>query len=153
MANATQYMKKDIQSYLDNLASKDAEFAKMYANPAKNIDECLDFIVTQVKASGVAGFHDNEIYGMAMHYYEEENVGNISKGISGTCQVVTNHHIELTEEEKEAAKQKALDNITAQEERRIKEKERREKEAAKAKAEARKKELEAEGCLSLFGEE
>ena len=143
--------KATIKEYLDKLAERDDGFALSYERPNKSIDECVDYILTQVRKSGSFGFNDDEIYGLAVHYYDEENPGDITKGVSATC--VVNHHVELTEAEKAEAKQRALDQITADEVRRIKEKERREREAAKARAEEMKKKAEAEGLFSLFGED
>lgn len=150
----TEKFKETIKAYLDKLAGS-GDFALSYANPNKNLDECIDYILTQVKASGCAGFTDDEIFGMAVHYYDEENPGEIKKGIGG--QVVVNHHVELTEEEREEAKRKALDKITDEEVRKIKEKERKEKErrakeaeAAKARAEEQRKKLDTEDCLFVF---
>lgn len=143
----TEKFKEAIKSYLDKLAES-GDFALSYASPDKNLDECIDYILTQVKASGCAGFDDAEIYGMAVHYYDEEDPGKITKGLGG--QVVVNHHIELTEEEKEEAKRKALDEITAKEMRKIQEKEKREKERKAKEAEEAKKRYETEDCLFSF---
>ena len=150
----TEKFKETIKAYLDKLAES-GDFALSYANPNKNLDECVDYILTQVKSSGCAGFTDDEIFGMAVHYYDEENPGGIEKGIGG--QVVVNHHVELTEEEREEAKRKALDKITEEEVRKIKEKERKEKErkakeaeAARVRAEEQRKKYETEDCLFSF---
>ena len=150
----TEKFKETIKAYLDKLAES-GDFALSYANPNKNLDECIDYILTQVKSSGCAGFTDDEIFGMAVHYYDEENPGEIKKGIGG--QVVVNHHVELTEEEREDAKRKALDKITEEEVRKIKEKERKEKErkakeaeAARVRAEEQRKKYETEDCLFSF---
>lgn len=101
----TEKFKETIKAYLDKLAGS-GDFALSYANPNKSLDECIDYILTQVKSSGCAGFTDEEIYGMAVHYYDEENPGEIKRGLGG--QVVVNHHVELTEEEVEEARRKAL---------------------------------------------
>lgn len=140
----TEKFKEAIKAHLDKLAES-GDFALSYANPNKNLDECIDYILTQVKSSGCAGFDDAEIYGMAVHYYDEEDPGKISKGLRG--QVVVNHHIDLTEEEKEEAKRKALDRITEEEVRKIKDKERKAKEAEKKKVEAEKKKAEEQKKL------
>lgn len=153
MAKGSEYMAKDIRAYLDDYAKKDAEFAARYADERKTIEECCDFICTQVQKSGRNGFHDDEIYGLAIHYYQEVEPGNITAGLSDRCNTIINHPVELTEEEKEAARRKAMDEITAKEVRRIQEKEKREREKAKAEAEERKKQEQAEGLLDLFGEE
>lgn len=147
----SESFKATIKAYLDDLAGKDVAFAEKYAAPGKSIDECIDYIITQVKKIGAAGYDDAEIYGMAVHYYDEEKPGDITKGASAQC--VVNHRVELTEAEIAEARQRALDQITAEEVKKVKDKERREKEAAKAKAEEAKKQAEAEGLFSLFGEE
>ena len=48
---------------------------------------------------------DDEIYGQAIHYYEEKDI-EVGKPLN--CQVSVNHHIELTEEEKAQARQEAI---------------------------------------------
>lgn len=81
-------------------------FAPRYANPAKNIDDCITYILNEVQRSGINGFDDDEIYSMAMHYYDEDDI-EIGKPIS--CKVMVNHHVELTEEEKQNARRKAIE--------------------------------------------
>lgn len=97
MAQGTDYFKLTIQNYLDARAREDELFAPRYANPKKNIDDCCTFIINQVRQSGCNGFADEEIYSMALHYYDEEDI-DIGKPVS--CKVVVNHTVELTEEEK-----------------------------------------------------
>ena len=65
--------------YLEQRAKEDTLFAKKYRNPAKNIDECVTHILNHVQKSGCNGFTDGEIFGQAIHYYEENEieVGNI----------------------------------------------------------------------------
>ena len=90
--------------YLEQRAEEDALFAKSYRNPAKNIDDCVTHILNYVQKSGCNGFTDGEIYGQAIHYYEENE---IEVGKPMNCQVVVNHVVELTEEEKAEARQNA----------------------------------------------
>lgn len=101
----TDYFKQTIQTYLENRASTDELFAVRYADPKKNIDDCTTYILNQVRASGCNGFADEEIYSMALHYYDEPD---IEVGKSANCRVVVNHTIELTEEEKQEAHRNAL---------------------------------------------
>ena len=100
----TEHFKRTIQSYLDRRASEDELFAKCYSNPSKDLDHCITYILNTVKQSGCNGFADEEIYSMAIHYYTEENV-NIGNPMD--CHVVVNHTVELTEEEKEEARNNA----------------------------------------------
>ena len=102
----TDGFKKAIKRYLDDLAAKDTQFAAVYAKPNKNIDECANFILNTVKATGCNGFDDAEIYGIAIHYYEEDNLdANYLKSVK--CNVVVNHTPVLTEEDKAELEQKA----------------------------------------------
>jgi hypothetical protein len=65
-----------------------------------------------VQKSGCNGFADDEIFGMAVHYYEENEI-EVGKPIN--CQVVVNHTVELTEEEKEQARQDAINRLRDEE--------------------------------------
>ncbi|MFK2642003.1 PcfK-like family protein [Bacteroides fragilis] len=102
----TELFKAAIQNYLEYRAMTDYLFAPRYANPAKNIDDCIIYILNEVQKSGMNGFDDDEIYSMAMHYYDEDDI-EIGKPIS--CNVMVNHHVELTEEEKQNARRKAIE--------------------------------------------
>ena len=102
---------QDIKNYLDDFAAKDSLFAIKYANEKKNIEDCITYILNTVQQSNCNGFADGEIYSMAIHYYEEEE---IEVGKRSSVRVVVNHHVELTEDEKAAMKQKALDDAYEQ---------------------------------------
>ena len=71
MKVSEQY-KSTIKAYLDNMAAVDSLFAPVYQKPTKNIDNCITYILNQVKKSGCCGFSDDEIFGMALHYYQED---------------------------------------------------------------------------------
>lgn len=101
----TDHFKRTIQMYLEQRAEEDTLFAKKYRNPAKNIDECVTHILNYVQKSGCSGFTDGEIFGQVIHYYEENE---IEVGKPMNCQVVVNHVVELTEEEKAEARQNAV---------------------------------------------
>lgn len=104
----TDKFKRTIQDYLEVRVKADELFAKSYAKENKNIDECVNFILSQVQKSGCNGFTDDEIFGIAVHYYDEDNIKDI-KPIS--CNVVVNHKVELTEEEKSELKNKARNDF------------------------------------------
>lgn len=107
---ATDYFKQTIQSYLQRRAQEDELFAPRYADPKKNIDDCITFILNYVKQSGCNGFADDEIYSLALHYYDEDDI-DIGKPLTN-CKVVVNHTIVLTEEEKAEAHAKAMQRAT-----------------------------------------
>lgn len=103
-----------IEQHLQGVAQHNSIFAEKLKNPKKNIDDCITYILNQVKQSGSNGFEDTEIFGMAMHYYDEEDV---KPGDKINANVVVNHEIQLTEEEikelKEKARQKVIDDEMA----------------------------------------
>ena len=70
----TDHFKRTIQMFLEQRAAEDELFAKSYRNPAKNIDDCVTYILNYVQKSGCNGFTDGEIYGQAVHYYQKYNV-------------------------------------------------------------------------------
>ena len=100
----TEHFKQAIKSYLDERAKTDELFAVAYAKENKNLDDCVTFILNQVKAlanEGCAGMTDNEVYSLACHYFDEDDI-EIGKPVN--CGVIVNRHIELTEEEKSRGK-------------------------------------------------
>lgn len=64
------------------------------------MEQCCAYIIGEVKKSGCCGFTDDEIFGWAMHFWEEPEI-EVSE--TANCRVVVNHIVELTEEEKEKA--------------------------------------------------
>ena len=108
---ATDNFKRTIQEYLEVRAKTDELFAKSYAKPNKSIDECITYILNEVQRSGCNGFDDDEIFGIAVHYYDEDNI-DVGKKIN--CKVVVNHAVELTEKEKQELKEKARNDFYAE---------------------------------------
>lgn len=103
---STDLFKQTIQAYLENRAQTDELFAPVYAKPNKNINDCVKYIYSEVQASGRSGFNDDEIYSMAVHYYDEDD---IKPGKVSNVKVVVNHAVELTEDDKEGARLKAIE--------------------------------------------
>jgi len=104
----SNHFKNTIKAYLDQRAENDVLFSLQYSKPEKNIDDCVTYILNTVQKSGCNGFADDEIYSMAVHYYDEDN---IDIGNPVNCQVVVNHVVELTEEEKQQARKEALQRV------------------------------------------
>ena len=136
-----------IKEYLDARAKEDVKFAEKYSNGKKSIEECCRFILGEMKkkaAGGMYGATDAEVFGLAVHYYDEEDV-KVEKNVS--AEVVINR--EMTEEEK-----LQLERSKDTEKKRIEEDNRRGEELRKRTAEDKKrKEQEEEGLLFLFDEE
>ena len=105
---ASNHFKNTIKAYLDQRAETDVLFSFQYSKPEKNIDDCVTYILNEVKKSGCNGFADDEIYSMAVHYYDEDN---IEVGKPMNAHVVVNHVVELTKEEKEQARKDAIQKV------------------------------------------
>ena len=104
----SEHFDRTIKAYLDQRAENDILFSFKYANPKKNIKDCCTYILNTVQKSGCNGFAAAEVYGMAIHYYDEENI-EIGNPIN--CNVVVNRVVELTEEEKAEAREKAIQKV------------------------------------------
>ena len=90
---STEAFKQVIQNYLENRAKEDALFSKSFEKENKTIDECINYILSEVKQSGCNGFTDDEIYSMAVHYYDEDSIKDV-KPIK--MDVVVNHRVDKT---------------------------------------------------------
>lgn len=154
MSKGSLSFKHTIKEYLEDRGSRDPLFARIITKPGKNIDDCIIYIIDTVEQSGVNGFTDDEIYNMAIHYFDEDDlkVGSLSRDM----RVVVNHHVELTEEDKAESKANALKRFEDNEVVKLQEaKLAAEKKAEKSheKAELKKKEKiekEVSGNKTLF---
>ena len=99
--------KETIKAYLDKRAETDVLFSFQYSKPEKNIDDCITYILNTVKQSGCNGFADDEIYSMAVHFFDEDNI-DIGSPINAHVVAVVNQVVELTAEEKAQAHREAM---------------------------------------------
>lgn len=134
--NYNSSAKNAIKSYLDSRAASDELFAVSYAKPNKSIDECFNYILGKAKKCGnEVAMIDEEVYNLAVHYYDEDDI-KVEK--VHNARVVTSKApvapIELTEEEKAAAKDRALRAYEASEQRRIEEERKKKFEKKREKA-------------------
>lgn len=140
--------KDAIKAYLDNRAANDKLFAASYAKENKNIDECFNYILGEAKKRGnQVCMTDEEVFGLAVHYYDEDNI-KVEK-VTARHEVATtaSPKVELTEEEKAAAREAA---IKCYEEKCLAEEAERVAKRKKAEAERRKLEKEKYVIPSLF---
>ncbi|TGG39260.1 PcfK-like family protein [Duncaniella freteri] len=112
----TEKFKVAIKTYLDKRAQEDTLFRAKYETTSRTIDDVVTYILNEVKASGCNGFADAEIYSMAVHVIDEPTL-EIGKPIK--CNVVVNHHIELTEEEKTQQRELTLKRFQEEELRKL----------------------------------
>ena len=92
-----------IKAYLDKRAGEDELFKAKYEAVNRPIEDIVAYIISEVQKSGVYGWTDDEVYSLAIHAAEETElkIPDMTQ-----CQVVVNHQVQLTEEEK--AEQRAL---------------------------------------------
>ena len=156
--NAMTHFENAIKEYLDKKAKEDVGFAEKYANEKKSIEECCKYILGEMRKkakSGMYGATDAEVFGLAIHYYDEEDV-KAEKDVK--ADVIINR--ELTDDEKQQmdkskeARKKETSAMIEEDNRRREELRKRAAEDKKRKEQERKKkEQEEEGLLFLFDEE
>jgi len=74
--------KETIEEYLQTRCKEEPQFALKMQNPKKNIDECVKFIYGEVFHKYVKEHRDvqvavptrEEVFGLAVHYYDEEDI-------------------------------------------------------------------------------
>lgn len=135
---------KAIKAFLDDKAEKDPAFAEKYNSEKKNITDCCKFIIAEVKKSckgKEAACTDEYVYGLAMHYYDEENI-KVPANVP-SCSVVVPGDIKLSEADRTEAREEALRRLKEQEVQEQIRKERQRQETAEKKAEAERKRQEA----------
>ena len=154
MSKGSLAFKHTIKEYLEDRGSRDPLFARILTKPGKNIDDCVIYIIDTVQQSGINGFTDDEIYNMAIHYFDEDDikVGSLSRDM----RVVVNHKVDLTEEDKAEAKATALkrfeDNevVKLQQEKLAKEEHAKKLQERSDKKKQEKIEKEVSGNKTLF---
>ena len=136
-----------VKAFLDEKARTDETFAEKYKSEKKNIAECCKFIIAEVKKSckgneaACTDETDEYVYGLAMHYYDEENIKVPAN--TPSCRVVVPGDVKLTEEDIKEAKAEAIRKLKEQEVQEQMRKERQRQETAEKKAEAERKRQEA----------
>ena len=152
---ATKAFADVIGAYIEKEKQADELFAKRVdEQPTKTITGCVNYILKEVKNSGVNGWTDDEIFGMAKHFFDEKDLKDPG-AING--RVVVNCRVELSDEEKAKAKEKALKDFELAERERLEKKAKAERtraikrEEAKTQALMEKRERESKMQLDLFG--
>lgn len=102
---STKAFTRILQAKLQELAQQDDSIAENLKKEGKKIEDCVQYILNTVQKSGQMGFTDDEIYSMAIHYYDEEKI-DIGKPMQ--CFVVSNEKIVPTEEELKEIRQTAI---------------------------------------------
>ena len=86
---------------LDDRANEDDEFATIYEKANKSIEECCRYIISTVREMGVSALTDEEVLGIAIHYYDEDD---LDVKAAPSCKVVVPSTPEIEEARKVALK-------------------------------------------------
>lgn len=150
MSKEMNAVKQAIKHYLDDRAKTDELFAVAYAKPHKNIDECFNYILGEARKQGNAVYlPDDVVFGWAVHYYDEDDI-KINK-LPVNTQVSARASVELTEEDKEKARELAVKEYKEQCIYKLKEAEaEKAKKAAEKKKEERERSKQMEQSLFTF---
>lgn len=144
--------KDAIKGYLDAKAKDDVLFAEMYKKPNKDINACWAYIVGVAKKRGNAVcMTDDEVYGLAVHYYCEDDLKSEPIPKNFDCKISTSEDADLSEEDKKKLrreaeaefKAKVLKELEEGKEARVKAEKDAEKEKKRAEAERKRSEKEA----------
>lgn len=104
-----------LKAALDERAEKDELFAVSYAKPNKSLKECCKYVYQEVEKANknkmkVAGFKDDEIIGLAVHYYDEDDIvvdgpkNTVVGGASSSEEPESPKSTEVPEEKKKTRK-------------------------------------------------
>lgn len=69
--------KEIIKQYLERMAQQDANFKAKFEDKDKSLDECMNYVTEQARKQAVnnaACISDEEVFGWAVHYYQEKDV-------------------------------------------------------------------------------
>lgn len=144
---------KTIKVFLDEKAENDSVFAEKYKTDGKTIQDCCKYIIAEVKKNckgNDAACTDDYVYGLAVHFFDEDDIKAPTNVPS--CSVVVTR--ELTDKEKEEAKEEALRRLKEKEiENKMAEEKKRQEAIRKrkiAEEERRKKEMGNDNLLFSF---
>ena len=105
-----------IKNYLDQRAKEDSLFAEAYKKEGKTIEGCCNYIISEVQKSAKgnrAAMTSDEVFSLAVHYYDEDNVKadkKVNARVVDPAELISKDKaLKSTEEKpKKPAKQKAV---------------------------------------------
>ena len=114
----SEFFEQRIKEFIDGQAAKDEAFAAKVNSTKRTVKDCAAWMIEQLaldfKKTGKMGYDDSEIYGMALHFYDEPELkakGNLSfQGLIMSNQSATRKKepkVELTAEERKEARERA----------------------------------------------
>ena len=87
---ASEQFKSVMEKYLNETARSDTVFAQNFTKASKNIESCINYIFAEVKKTGLCAFDDQEIFNMALKYYNDDSIGTPAPV---NCKVMVNQPV------------------------------------------------------------
>ena len=119
-----------VRQYLEKRAADDPQFAEKFKNPKKSLKECCSYIYGEARkraaGSNCVYIAPDEVFGMAVHYYDEDDIKVSGSGYTGRASVAAApapKPVELTEKQKAEAEKRALEKYEAEQRAKIEERE------------------------------
>ena len=95
--------KQQIQKYLNERAKTDILFGPSYDKEHKNIDECIEYVLGEVKkkagSDNAIAMTDEEVYSLCVHYYDEDSIIVGKSNIKSFTRVSTSPIIDEDDED------------------------------------------------------
>lgn len=108
--------KQQIQKYLNERAKTDILFGPAYDKEHKNIDECIEYVLGEVKKKAgsdkAIAMTDEEVYSLCVHYYDEDSIIVGKSNIKSFTKVSTSP---ITDEEDEDIEEEVEDKVFTKE--------------------------------------
>lgn len=109
----TDSFNQAIKAYIEERAKVDELFAQKFTNPKKSIDECCNYILGEARKRGNAvAMSEAEVYGMAVHYYDEDDIkvnkisANVKASVSNLAPSAKVQQVQKSEPVKSAPERK-----------------------------------------------
>lgn len=105
-----------IKNYLNQRAKEDSQFAEAYRKKGKTIKGCCNYILSEVQKQSkriMAAMTSDEVFSLAVHYYDEDNVKadkKVNARVVVPAELISKDKTSKSTEEKpkKLAKQKAV---------------------------------------------
>jgi hypothetical protein len=88
---ASEQFKTVIENFLSETALGDTAFASNLSKASKNIESCINYILGEVKKTGLCAFDNQEIFDMAIKYYTDDT---IAPPAPVSCKAVVNQPLQ-----------------------------------------------------------
>lgn len=137
----TKFFIQRISEWVEKEMEKDELFAEtVKSKPYKTVEGACNYVLSVAKKTGQAGWDDEEVYGMIKHFFDEDDLKD--PGNQNPSKVIVSGHVDLTEEEKMEAMEKAKAEFKKDMEAKAAAQKKARKEKERKDAEERRKKLE-----------